>query len=59
MANARAYPSSAFIKKMIDLAREKGLDPGGFEVAPGGIVRVLPKAPAAKGDLFSELEDRL
>ena len=52
MANARAYPSPAIIRKMVELARDLGLDPGGFEVTTDGAVRVLPKpvAPVTQVD---------
>lgn len=59
MANARAYPSPAVVRRYLDLARAAGIEPGGFEVSPDGTLRVLPKAPPAKTTLFDQLEDRL
>lgn len=56
MANARTYASPEFIRKMVDLARDMGLDPGGFEVAPGGVLRVLPKVPNPKSEVEEWLD---
>lgn len=56
MPNRRAYPTNAFIKKMVALAREMGFDPGGFEVTPDGTVRVLPKPAEPKTEVDKWLE---
>jgi hypothetical protein len=56
MANRRAYASSATIRKMVALAREMGFDPGGFEVAPDGTVRVLPKPASPQSEVDRWLE---
>ena len=63
MPNARSYASVAFVKKWVLAAREMGIEPGGFELAPGGIVRFFPKASTlpldAANDQFDAWDDRL
>jgi hypothetical protein len=53
----RAYTSDAFIRRMVALAREMGMDPGGFEVTRDGTVRVLPK-PASDRTKVDEWLDQ-
>ncbi len=43
MTKPRAYAPNTVIRRMVDLARELGIEPGGLEVTPDGTVRVLPK----------------
>lgn len=49
-----SYPSRPAIRRAVDLARELGIDVAGFEVAPGGIIRILGPAafPAPPKDEF-------
>lgn len=52
------YASKPALARAIDQARELGIDPVGFEVAPGGIIRVFGARafPAAPRDEFEQLE---
>ena len=51
-------PTAAAVRKAVELARELGLDPAGFEVAPGGTIRILGArafpAPAPSGNAFDQ-----
>jgi hypothetical protein len=53
----RAYTSNAIIRRMVALAREMGMDPGGFEVTRDGTVRVLPKPATARTKADEWLEN--
>ena len=56
----RSYPTKAKIRQMIEVARECGLDVCGFEVSPGGAIRVIEARAQTKslGD-FDRWESRL
>ena len=54
------YATKPKIKAMIEIARELGLDVGGFEVSPDGAIRVFEKhAPPPTGTDFDRYEDQL
>ncbi len=42
MPAARTRTTSALIRNAIEACRAAGLDVGAVEVAPGGVVRILP-----------------
>ena len=54
------YPSKPVIRRAIEQARELGIDVAGYEVAPGGVIRVFgPGAIAAPPrDEFEEWEQK-
>jgi hypothetical protein len=57
---ARSYPTKAKIRQMIETARECGLDVCGFEVSPGGGIRIIEaRAQTNSGGDFERWESRL
>lgn len=50
----KGLATAAAVRHAVELARELGLDPVGFEVAPGGSIRILGARafPAAPKDEF-------
>lgn len=52
------YPSKPALRRAVEQARELGLDVAGFEIAPGGVIRVLDRAafpaPAAPENAFDK-----
>lgn len=53
-----SYPSRPAIRRAVDLARELGIDVAGFEVAPGGVIRILGSGafPVPAKDEFEAFE---
>lgn len=52
------YASKPALKRAVEQARDLGLDPVGFEVAPGGVIRIFGAAafPVPPKDEFEQLE---
>lgn len=48
-ARLREYPTKPALRRELARARELGIEVAGYEVAPGGVIRVLDRAafPAA------------
>lgn len=60
MSAQRKYPRKAEIQRLVRAAREAGIDVGGFEVSPEGVIRILPAAAMVKpATAFDEWADRL
>ena len=51
------YATKAAIKRATEAARACGMNPGGFELAPDGTIRILPTLKT--GDAWAEWESRL
>ncbi|MBB5985339.1 hypothetical protein [Sphingobium lignivorans] len=58
MSRAKStYPSRAAVRKAINDARANGIDVGGYEIAPSGVIRVLDVralSPRGAEDLFEQ-----
>lgn len=52
------YASKPVVRRTLEQARELGIEVAGFELAPGGVIRVFDKAafPAPPKDEFEEWE---
>lgn len=55
------YPSKAKVRAAVEVARELGLDVGGFEVRPDGAIRILERSEtiSAPQSDFDRLQDLL
>lgn len=53
-ARISAYPTKPALRRAVEQARELGIDVAGFEVAPGGVIRILDRDafPALPKDEF-------
>ena len=47
-ARLSAYPSKPALRRAVAQARELGIDVAGFEVAPGGVIRILAQTPTLR-----------
>lgn len=53
MSNARQrYPRKAVIERMIEVARASGIKVDGFEVGPGGNIRIITATDAPTGSAY-------
>lgn len=43
-ARLRDYATKPAVRRAVEQARELGLEVAGFEIAPGGVIRVFDKA---------------
>ncbi|MEG3151784.1 hypothetical protein U1769_17975 [Sphingomonas sp. ZT3P38] len=54
------YPSTPEIKRIVNAAKACGLDVGGIEVCPDGMIRILEARATQQGQtLFDRLRDQL
>ncbi len=50
------YPGKVAIKRAVEAAKACGIEVGGFEVTPDGVIRIIRQGnePAAQQDEFSQ-----
>ncbi len=54
------YPRKAEIERAVQAAKACGIDVAGFEIAPGGIIRIMePRANAVVANDFDRWADKL